>query len=197
MEIEKLLKTKEFATLVNKIAGAFNVSSKDEIMPDVIQACSISVVESLRAYDPEKVGGNFWGYAYLRMREYAKREIYSQRNIVHIPMNKTSEWSGFYAKRGITHDVVNLTYEGITFDDGHDKFGVTGDNHDFAIDLENILSKFDDRTRYIFEVLAELKSSKSGKCSVTALSKELGIPARNVTRLYDEAKKTLAAYFRQ
>ena len=193
LNIEVLLSSKEFTNQVNQIANLFNVGYNEDIKDDVRQACAIAAWVALQKYDAVKTNGNFWGYAYLRMREYAKREVYKQRNVVHIPMNRTTEWAGCYAKKGVEDSVVVHTYESLTWDDGHDKmFDTVSNDIATAMDIETALATLDEETRYIFEVHAELKEGYSGKSDYTTLSKELGIPTYVVRQRFNAARTALA-----
>ena len=186
LNIETLLSSKEFTAQVNQIANTFRVGYNDDIKNDVRQACSIAVWEALQLYKPEKVGGNFWGYAYPRMHEAAKREVANQRHLVHLPMNRINPAYGY--------ETVTHTYEGLTFDDGHDKFGTVDSEAAVAMDIESALKMLDDETRYIFEVHSELREGRNGKCDFGSIAEELGIPAHVVRRRYIAAKEQLAAY---
>ena len=195
LNIESLLSSTEFTNQVNQIANSFGVSYSNDIKNDVRQACAIAVWESLEKYDEDKVGKNFWGYAYLRMREYAKREVYNQKNLVHIPMNKTSEWTGWRANRGLENNEVTHSYEGLTWEDGHNKpFEAATNDVDLALDTESALKMLDDETRYIVEVHSEIREGRSGKSDFGTLSEELGIPVCAVRKRFNAAKEQLAAY---
>lgn len=188
LNIEELLSSKEFTNIVNQIASEFRVLYTEELKNDVRQVCSIAAWEALQKYNAEKCGGNFWGYAYLRMREMAKREVFEQRNIVHIPMNHIAD--------NAKYDGISHTYEGLTWEDGHDKCGEIAHSEAINIDIEKALELLNEEDRYIFEVHAELKPGKTEKSDFGSLSLELGIPAHAVRRRFIAAQKTLADFLR-
>ena len=188
LNIEELLSSKEFTNIVNQLASEFRVLYTEELKNDLRQVCSIAAWEALQKYNAEKCGGNFWGYAYLRMREMAKREVFEQRNIVHIPMNHIAD--------NAKYDGVAHTYEGLTWEDGHDKCGEVAHSEAINIDIEKALELLNEEDRYIFEVHSELKAGKTEKSDFGSLSLELGIPAHVVRRRFIAAQKTLADFLR-
>lgn len=188
LNIEELLSSKEFTNIVNQLASEFRVLYTEELKNDIRQVCSIAAWEALQKFNAEKCGGNFWGYAYLRMREMAKREVFEQRNIVHIPMNHITDSEKY---DGIVH-----TYEGLTWEDGHDKCGEVAHSEALKLDIEKALELLNEEDRYIFEVHSELKTGKTEKSDFGSLSLELGIPAHVVRRRFIAAQKTLADFLR-
>lgn len=183
---ERLIASQEFTNQVNQIANTFRVGYNEELKNDVRQACALAAWEAYQMYDSTKTNGNFWGYAYLRMREYAKREVFNQRNIVHIPLNHIAD-NRNYSK--VTH-----SYEGLTWEDGHDKFGKDDNNVDIRMDIAVALNQLDEETRYIFEVHAEIKKGRSDKSDFNTIAEELGIPAYVVRKIFIAAKEQLAKY---
>lgn len=183
---ERLIASQEFTNQVNQIANTFRVGYNEELKNDVRQACALAAWEAYQMYDSTKTNGNFWGYAYLRMREYAKREVFNQRNIVHIPMNHIAD-NRNYTK--VTH-----SYEGLVWEDGHDKFGTDDNNIDVRMDIAAALNQLDEETRYIFEVHAELRKGHSGKSDFNTIAEELGIPAHVVRKRFITTKEQLAMY---
>lgn len=181
---ERLIASREFTNQVNQIANTFRVGYNEELKNDVRQACAIAAWEAYQMYDNTKTNGNFWGYAYLRMREYAKREVFNQRNIVHIPMNRIAD-NRDYSQ--VTH-----SYESLAWEDGHDKFGTDDNNADIRMDIAAALNQLDEETRYIFEVHAELREGRSGKSDFNTIAEELGIPAHAVRKRFIAAKEQLA-----
>jgi len=191
LNFERLLSSREFTNQVNQIANFFRVGYNEDLKSDVRQVCAIAAWEAFQKYDEKKTNGNFWGYAYLRMREYAKREIFMQRNIVHIPLNHMAE--------NAKYEQVAHTYDGFTFLDGHENTNVVDNSTSdvsLKIDIESALTILDDETRYIFEVHAELKEGKNGKNDFGSLSKELGIPAYIIRKRFIEAKAQIAEYLK-
>lgn len=185
---ERLIASQEFTNQVNQIANTFRVGYNEEVKNDVRQVCMLAAWEAYQMYDSSKTNGNFWGYAYLRMREYAKREVFNQRNIVHIPMNHIAD-NRDYSQ--VTH-----SYEGLAWEDGHDKFGTydNNDNVDIRMDIESALNQLDEETHYIFEVHAELREGRSGKSDFNTIAEELRIPTHVVRKRFIAAKEQLATY---
>jgi len=186
---ETLINSREFTNLVNQITNSYGVAYNDDIKNDVRQACAIAAWEAYQKYDPAKVGNNFWGYAYLRMRTYAKREIHEQKNIVHIPLNRTRE--------DYSYEKVNHSYEDLSWEDGHSKpFESETNNVALGIDIEAALSILDEETRYIFEVHSELRKGNSDKSDFNTIAEELGIPVSIVRKRFNTAKEQIASFLR-
>lgn len=188
INIDALLSSKEFTNIVNQLANKFGVAYNSELKDDVRQVCAMKAWEALATYDPAKVGNNFWGYAYPRMYEYAKREVYEQRNTVHIPMNRTSEWGAS------DYEKTSHSYEALTWEDGHDRFAGESNNAIIAMDLQAALNSLDETSRYIVEVYTEMKSSKTGKHDFASIAEKLKLPTHVVRRKFAQAKETLATY---
>jgi RNA polymerase sigma factor (sigma-70 family) len=182
---ERLIASQEFTNQVNQIANTFRVDYNEELKNDVRQVCMLAAWEAYQMYDSAKTNGNFWGYAYLRMREYAKREVAKHRNIVHLPMNRIE---------GSNYDRVTHSYEDLVWEDGHDKFGSDANCADVRMDIAAALDQLDEETRYIFEVHAELKEGRSGKSDFNTIAEELGIPTHVVRQRFIAAKEQLATY---
>lgn len=183
---ERLIASQEFTNQVNQIANTFRVGYNEELKNDVRQVCMLAAWEAYQMYDSSKTNGNFWGYAYLRMREYAKREVSKHRNIVHLPVNRIE---------GSNYDHITHSYEGLTWEDGHDKFNdeCVG-NVGLKMDIESALNQLDEETHYIFEVHAELREGRSGKSDFNTIAEELGIPTHVVRTRFIAAKEQLATY---
>lgn len=195
-----LLSSKEFMNCVVKIASTFGITKyNDDIFNDIKQVCAIAVIEALDLYDAEKVGGNFWGYAYKRMYEYAKNEVANQREIVHIPYNRRNG-TGKYEK--ISHVYCDFERP----NDGHEDYKYTADGyieveeHDtnvgLSMDLAAALDSLNAEQREIFELMNGIKELKDETKNITYgnVANELGMQVAAVRRKYNDALCTLRAY---
>lgn len=181
---ETLMSSKEFTNIVNELTNLYRISYNNDIKNDIRQACAIATWESFNTFIPEKTNGNFWGYAYPRMKTYAKRESYNQKNIVHIPENRIENKK---------YEQVSLTYEDITYDDGHDKsYGVEKDTTE-KLEVNDIINLLDVESQYIFKVHSDMEKGKNGKSDFRGIGECLGRTPLYVKKRYIEAQKKLAA----
>jgi len=187
LNLETLISSAEFKTICMTIANGFGVDYRTELYQDVKQVCAIAVMESLEKYDESKSSGpdRFFHYAYGRMWQYAKREVNEQRNLVHIPENRFGG-SKKYEK-------IEFSYEGLTYDDGHNKpFDTETNSVDLSIDIKSAMKMLDVETRYIIEVRSEIVEGKSGKSDWSSIAKDLNMSVSVVRNLYKSGKEQLA-----
>lgn len=116
--VDGYLNSPNFRKYVGAIARRLSVNENCEFYDDISQECAIAVIEAFNTFDPQKCGGFnfFWGHAYLRMYEYAKRELNKQVNPVHIPINRAN--SAFSnEKRKYAYEQIKHTYvRGLMFE---------------------------------------------------------------------------------
>ncbi len=193
LNLETLISSAEFKTICMEIANGFGVDYRTNLYQDVKQVCAIAVFESLERYDTNKCSGindgttnyRFWHYAYGRMWQYSKREVNEQRNLVHIPENRLGG-----SKR---YEKVEYSYEGLTYDDGHNKpFDTETNSVDLSIDIKSAMEMLDAETRYIIEVRSEIVEGKSGKSDWSSIAKDLNMSVSVVRNLYKSGKEQLA-----
>jgi len=193
--VEGYLSCPDFAKNVAAIAHSLNVKPEEETFKDITQECAIAVIESYGTWDTKKCGGLefFWGYAYKRMREYAKKECNKHRNIVDIPYNRTN--SAFANEtRKYTYDRITHQYSSLTYDNG-DPIPIADSNPDIAavMDITNAINKLTKERRTVFDMKMGFAPTKSGKTSFDDIAETLGIKRGNAIYLFNQAKKQLRA----
>lgn len=115
---EGYIRSPNFEKYVHSIARMLSINDNSEIFSDIMQECAIAVIESFNTFDPQKCGGFsfFWGHAFKRMYEYAKKEMNKQINVVHIPIHRTNAAFG-NEKRKYAYEQVKHTYvRGLMFE---------------------------------------------------------------------------------
>lgn len=115
---EGYIRSPNFEKYVHSIARMLFINDNSDMFNDILQECAIAVIESFNTFDPQKCGGFsfFWGHAYKRMYEYAKKEMNKQINVVHIPIHRTNAAFG-NEKRKYAYEQVKHTYvRGLMYD---------------------------------------------------------------------------------
>ena len=198
LNLDALLKSNEFDNIVAKLVSThgFTKYTNKTLYDDVRQVCAIAVVDAAAIYNPELVGGNFWGYAYKRMYEYAKNEVHEQRNLVHIPYNRRVD-SERYSR--ITHE-----YADIVRPDNHENnevmyeeeyFEAQQNNAGISLDIKNALDRLSEQERTVFELKHGLKNYGNGKENTfNDISELTGMNIVKIRKLYNSALKSMQAY---
>ena len=200
LNVNVLLESKEFMNCVVKIASTFGITKYiNDIFNDIKQVCAIAVIECFDLYEAEKVGGNFWGYAYQRMYEYAKNEVANQRETVHLPYNRRNGTCGYEKEQ---HEYYGIERE----NDGHEQYKYTSDTYmeleahecpeGLKMDIAAALNTLNDEQREIVELMHGIKDLKDETKNITYgnVAEELGIHVATLRRKYNDALNTLRAY---
>lgn len=185
LNVSELLSSKEFEKNVAAVAYTFGYTKQDEAYQDLRQAAAIAVVESCEKFDPEKSNSNFWGYTYLRLKEYVKREVNNQRNVVHIPSNHLN--SAFKNYENITHSYSSLNYE-----DGNE-VSYTSSNKDVVLgmDLKNAIDRLPSLEKMVIKYKVGLEPTISGGVGYKDIAETMQCNINAVMKLYKQAIKTL------
>lgn len=206
VNLNEVLVSRDFKNAVVKIASIYGMNVHSDIFPDLMQVCSIACIDAAKLYNPSLCGGNFLGYAYTRMFEYAKNEVFNQRNIVHIPANHIYGRNGY---EKVSHEYYDLFRP----NDGHehteyapedefvadtynDELSVSTCNSGLTIDLRNALNNLNSDERMVFELMSGLRkfSDNSGSITIKKVAKETGMSVKNVKLAYDSAVASMRAY---
>lgn len=185
MEINELLKSKDFSRIVSYIFCKFNCFN-EETQNDVRQVCALAVVKSMEKYDSAK-NPNFWVFCKPLMTEYAKNEINLQRNVVHIPYHRLN--SGFKKYDNITH-----SYVGITYDDGDDAEFVQFNEaiyNEVIMDYKRLVGSLDTKSRDIIDMKYGFKETHNGKTDFISISETMGMSLSKTKELFRKANEYL------
>lgn len=205
VNIEEVLRSGDFRNAVVKIASIFGLNVHSDIFDDIMQVCSIACIDAAKLYDPQLCGGNFLGYAYKRMFEYAKNEVSNQRELVHIPYNKRNGSKGY---EKVTHEYYDLfrpndghehgeysTDDEFVADTYSDELPANSCNAGLSMDIAAALDRLNSDERVVFELMTGLREFKNGgRSSITNVAKETGLDARTVKCAYKKALASMREY---
>lgn len=186
LTVEDLLKSKDFNQIVNVIIYEFGKMQSD-IKDDIRQICSIVVVRLIEQYDPD-LNDRFWSYAKPFMTEYAKRELNNQKQVVHLPYNRTN--GGFKEYEKVRH-----TYQDLTMPDGH-LVPIESGGHDvpLMIDIRNALEQLNEIQSKVVKMRIGIIPTNNGKTDFASIGDTLGIPMHRARAKFISAQKKLKKY---
>jgi len=186
LTVDDLLKSKDFNNIVNVIIYEFGKMQSD-IKDDIRQICSIVVVRLIEQYDPD-LNDRFWSYAKPFMTEYAKRELNNQKNVVHLPYNRTN--GGFKEYEKIKHK-----YEDLIMPDGHlMPLEYKQNDVNLMIDIKNALEKLNEMQSKVVKMRIGIIPTNNGKTDFASIGDTLGIPMHRARAKFISAQKKLKKY---
>lgn len=186
LTVDDLLKSKDFNNIVNVIIYEFGKMQSD-IKDDIRQICSIVVVRLIEQYDPD-LNDRFWSYAKPFMTEYAKRELNNQKNVVHLPYNRTN--GGFKEYEKIKHK-----YEDLIMPDGHlMPLEYKQNDVHLMIDIKNALEKLNEMQSKVVKMRIGILPTNNGKTDFASIGDTLGIPMHRARAKFISAQKKLKKY---
>ena len=186
LTVDDLLKSKDFNNIVNVIIYEFGKMQSD-IKDDIRQICSIVVVRLIEQYDPD-LNDRFWSYAKPFMTEYAKRELNNQKNVVHLPYNRTN--GGFKEYEKIKHK-----YEDLIMPDGHlMPLEYKQNDVNLMIDIKNALEKLNEMQSKVVKMRIGIIQTNNGKTDFASIGDTLGIPMHRARAKFISAQKKLKKY---
>ena len=186
LNIEELLRSKDFNNIVNVIIYEFG-KMQDDIKKDIRQTCAIVVINAIKKYD-SSINDNFWIYCKPFMTEYAKRELNLQRNIVHIPYNHTN--GGFK-----NYEKIKYEYQDIFYADGH-IIPIAEKPSDICsmIDINNALERLNELQNTIVKMRIGIIPTKSGKTDFTSIGESVGLPMHKARAIFIESQELIRKY---
>lgn len=196
-----LLASDEFKRNSEHIISWLKVPRNCETANDLRQEMAIAVMESLKTYNPEKIGKNFWGHANLWMSSRARTFILNHSSVVRIPVNR--QGGKHWEKMGYEAEAVDVSYfEEWQFEDSDrrvsDKYTGMYEIYDLiqTNDLYQAIKKdLTKNERYVMMVRLGWKCTKNKKNDFKSISEDLGIKISKARTLFNSAKEKLVKRF--
>jgi RNA polymerase sigma factor (sigma-70 family) len=196
-----LLSSDEFKRNSEHIIKWLKIPRNCETANDLRQEMAIAVMESLKTYNPDKIGKNFWGHANLWMSSRARTFILKHGATVRVPVNRRG--GKHWEKMGYSVETVNILY----FDEWccPDSDSRVSDNFRNVFEIYDLIrtkelsdaieTELSEKEGYIIMVRLGWKCTKNRKNDFKSISEDLGIKTSTARLLYKKAKEKLVKSF--
>lgn len=190
----ELLTSTEFKKNSEYIIYKMHIPLNSEDANDLRQEMAIAVLESIKTYNPDKIGKNFWAHANIRMNSRANTFIKKYASIVKIPINRQGgkHWEEMgYKPAEVT--VCRITQENVGYALMDKK------NIYEKIELNELRNAIDvllnENEKYIILARLGLVSGKNNKNDFKTLANDIGQSISKTRDLFNNAKEILLKHF--
>lgn len=190
----ELLASTEFKKNSETIIYKMCIPLNSEDANDLRQEMAIAVLESIKTYDPEKIGKNFWGHAYLWMRSRATTFVKKYASIVKIPVNR--QGGKHWVEMG--YEPAEVTVCRISQENAGHLVPDKGDIYE-KIELNDLKNAMDtllnENEKYLMSARLGWITGKSSKNDFQSLANDIGSSMSKTRDMFRKAKDVLVEHF--
>ncbi|MBR4624998.1 MAG: hypothetical protein IKO56_05625 [Alphaproteobacteria bacterium] len=161
---------------------------------DLRQEMAIAVLESIKTYNPDKIGKNFWAHANLRMNSRANTFVKKYASIVKIPINRQGgkHWEEMgYKPAEVTVCRISQENAGYLVPDKMNTYEKIELN-----DLKNAMDiLLNENEKYVMLVRLGWVTGKSNKNDFQSISNDIGLSMSKTRDVFKKAKDILSKHF--
>lgn len=190
----ELLASPEFKKNSETIIYKMCIPLNSEDANDLRQEMAIAVLESIKTYNQEKIGKNFWAHANLWMRSRATTFVKKYASIVKIPVNRQGgkHWIEMgYEPAEVTVCRINQENSGYMVPDRKNVYEKIELN-----DLKNAMDTLlNEQEKYLMLARLGWITGKSSKNDFQSLANDIGLSISKTRDMFKKAKNVLVEHF--
>lgn len=190
----ELLASTEFKKNSETIIYKMCIPLNSEDANDLRQEMAMAVLESIKTYDPEKIGKNFWAYANLWMRSRAATFMKKYTSIVKIPLNRQGgkHWVEMgYEPAEVTVCRISQENAGYMVPDRKNVYE--------KIELNELKNAMDtllnENEKYLMLARLGWITGKNNKNDFQSLANDIGLSMSKTRDMFRKAKDVLVEHF--
>lgn len=190
----ELLASPEFKKNSEYIIYRMCIPLNSDDANDLRQEMAIAVLESIKTYNPDKIGQNFWAHANLRMNSRANTFVKKYTSIVKIPINRQGgkHWEEMgYKPAEVTVSRISQENAGYLVPDKRDAYE--------KIELNELKNAMDtllnNNEKYVMLARLGWITGKSNKNDFQSLSNDIGLSITKTRDVFKKAKDILSKHF--